>query len=308
MKESEFELLIPEEHHLERIDKVLAMLLEIDISRSYLQKLIKNSDIKVNDADIKPNYKVKTNDKVTIVIPAPSELEINPENIKLDIIYEDKDIAVINKQAGLVVHPGPGNWSGTLVNGLLYSLKNLSGIGGVLRPGIVHRLDKDTAGLMVVAKNDEAHNSLVKQFSERTVIKKYCAIVTGVPDSANNIIDLPIGRHKIYRHKMTVTEKGKPAITEYHNAETWNFNDAVYSMLDIRIYTGRTHQIRVHLSSKGHPIVGDMIYSKSAKKHKVPYLLLASVYLSLEHPTTGARMEFNSDLPEHIKSFINRIK
>ena len=307
MKESLLELLIPEEHHLERIDKVLPLLLEADISRSYLQKLIKNSDIKVNNADIKANYKVKTDDKVTITIPEPTELEINPENIKLDIIYEDNDIAVINKQAGLVVHPGPGNWTGTLVNGLLYTLKNLSGIGGVLRPGIVHRLDKDTSGLMVVAKNDESHNSLVKQFSQRSVIKKYCAVVTGIPDSTNNIIDLPIGRHKVYRHKMTITDQGKPAITEYHIVKTWNFNHIVYSMLDVRIYTGRTHQIRVHLSSKGHPIVGDMIYSKSAKKHKVPYLLLASVYLSFNHPVNGTKMEFYAEIPEHMKSFISRM-
>ena len=307
MKESIFELLIPEEHNLERIDKVLALLLEADISRSYLQKLIKNSNIKVNDADIKQNHKVKTNDKVIITIPEPTELEISPENIELNIVYEDDDIAVINKQAGLVVHPGPGNWSGTLVNGLLHSLKNLSGIGGVLRPGIVHRLDKDTAGLMVIAKNDEAHNSLVTQFSERTVIKKYCAIVSGTPDSANNIIDSPIGRHKIYRHKMSITPTGKPAISEYQNIKTWNFNDAVYSMLNVRIHTGRTHQIRVHLSSKGHPIVGDPIYSKSAKKHKVPYLLLASIYLSFNHPITGTKMEFSVEIPEHIKSFINKM-
>ncbi len=308
MENTLLELTVPDDYHLERIDRVITQLLEIDMSRSYIQKLIKAGDIRVNGETVRANYKAKTDDSISVNIPEPEEIDVTPEDIPLEIIYEDDFIAVINKQPGLVVHPGPGNWDGTMVNGLLYRLKNLSGIGGALRPGIVHRLDRDTSGLMVVAKNDLAHSSLVEQFASRKVVKKYAAVVTGRPHEPHGIIDAPIGRHRVYRHKMTVTESGKEAVTEYNIVKMWNTGIRIFSLLDVRIHTGRTHQIRVHLSSESNPIVGDPIYSKKWEKHRVPYLLLASVYLSFRHPESGAMLEFKADLPEHMKEFLGRLE
>jgi len=309
MKNTEkIDLIVPEEYHLERIDKFLTHSLEIDLSRSYIQKLIKSENIQVNSCPIKANYKVKCDDSIEITIPEPVELELNPIDIPLDIIYQDNSIAVINKQPGLVVHPGPGNWEKTMVNALLYHIKDLSSIGGTIRPGIVHRLDKDTSGLIVIAKNDKAHRGLVEQFSKRTVRKRYTAIAVGKPKKEQDRIEKPIARHKKYRHKMTVTEDGKEAITEYSLKKIWNTHSGIFSQFDIKIHTGRTHQIRVHLSSMGNPIVGDPIYSKKWEKYRVPYLLLASVFLGIVHPETGEEMEFTIDLPDHIKDYIKKLE
>jgi 23S rRNA pseudouridine1911/1915/1917 synthase len=308
MESEKINLIVPEENHLERIDTFLVNSLEMKISRSYLQKLIKNEQILVNNSTTRANYKVKSDDSIDISFPPPKVLDLHPENIPLEILFEDKSVAVINKQPGLVIHPGPGNWEGTMVNGLLYHLNELSAIGDTIRPGIVHRLDKDTSGLVVVAKSDAAHRSLVDQFSSRRVKKKYAAIVKGKPGKSGDIINMPIARHGKYRHKMTVREDGKEAITEYRINRIWNTQTGIYSLLDLVIQTGRTHQIRVHLSSLGNPIIGDPIYSKKWEKHKVPYLLLASVYLEFTHPESGEQVSFSAALPEHMLKFINKLE
>jgi 23S rRNA pseudouridine1911/1915/1917 synthase len=302
------EVTVPEDNHLERIDRFLSGSLELDFSRSFLQKLIKSGHVRAEGRPVKPNYKVKTDDLIVIEIPEPEESGLEPEDIPLEIVFEDDSIIVINKQPGLPVHPGPGNRSGTLVNGLLYHIGDLSSIGGVERPGIVHRLDKDTAGLMVAAKDDASHRFLTGEFSARRVIKRYSAIVIGKPHADHGRIDLPIGRHRKYRHKMTVTDRGREAVTEYTIKRVWNSRLGVFSLLDIDLHTGRTHQIRVHLSSVGLPVVGDPVYSKKWEKYRVPFLLLASTGLEFTHPKKGDLLRFGIDLPDHIRAFIQRIE
>jgi len=302
MPSDRIEITVPEENNLDRIDKFLSASLELDLSRSYIQKLIRGGDIRVNGSVIKQNYKVKTDDEIAVTVPEPEPLDLEPENIPLDIVYRDQSIIVINKQPGLVVHPGPGNWNRTLVNGLLYHVRDLSSIGGVARPGIVHRLDKDTAGLMVVAA------FLTGEFSGRRVRKKYAALVVGKPRKDHEVIDRPIGRHRKYRHKMCVDEKGREAVTEITVKKVFNGRLGVFTLLDIDLHTGRTHQIRVHLSSEGIPIVGDPIYSKKWEKYRVPYLLLASVSLEFAHPADGRIMTFTADYPEHMRAFIEKIE
>lgn len=298
---------VPGEHHLERIDKFITLSLEIDLSRSYIQKLIKNQNILVNQKAIKQNYKVKTDDSILIEIPEPEILTLSPEDIPVPILYEDDSIAIINKPPGMVVHPGPGNRSSTLVNALLFHLKDLSSIGGVERPGIVHRLDKDTSGLMVITKNDSTHRFLANKFASRDIIKRYTAIVIGKPPHKKALIDKPIGRHPKYRHKMTITEKGREAKTDYSIEKVWNSRIGAFSLLNLTLHTGRTHQIRVHMSSEGNPIVGDPIYSKKWAKYRVPYLLLASTYLEFEHPGREI-MKFIIQMPEHMENFIKRLE
>ena len=302
------EIIVPEENSLERVDRFLTSSLELDLSRSYIQKLLKSGAIRINDAVIKPNYKVKADDRIVIDVPEPEPLELEPEDIPLEIVYQDRSIVVINKQPGLVVHPGPGNWNRTLVNGLLYHVHDLSSIGGVARPGIVHRLDKDTSGLMVIAKDDVSHRFLTGEFSDRRVRKKYAAVVVGKPKADHERIDQPIARHRKYRHKMTIDEKGRDAVTEYRVQRVWNSRLGLFSLLDVDIHTGRTHQIRVHLSAAGIPIVGDPIYSKKWEKYRVPYLLLASVMLEFAHPSSGETMKFQVDMPEHMRQFIEKIE
>ncbi len=308
MPEEIIELAVPDEYHLERIDRFLTHSLEIDLSRSYIQKLIKEKNITVNEREIKQNYKVKSDDIIRIEIPEPKEMRFDPEDIPVDIIYEDDSIAIIHKAPGMVVHPGPGNWNKTLVNALLFHLKNLSSIGGTIRPGIVHRLDKDTTGLMVVARNDYAHRFLTDEFAGRRVTKKYSAVVLEKPESEHGVIDGPIGRHPKYRQKMTILSDGRDAITEYNVKRVWNTRKGTFSFLEVRPLTGRTHQIRVHLSSIGNPIVGDPIYSKKWAKYRVPYLLLASTALEFTHPDTGKRVSFDIPMPEHIENFISRLE
>jgi 23S rRNA pseudouridine1911/1915/1917 synthase len=309
MASKKFELLAPEEYHLQRIDQFLtgALELELDLSRNQVQKLIRAGSVLVNGAPVKQNYKVKTDDRIGIEMPEPEELSLEPMDLPLEIVYQDGDIAVISKAPGMVVHPGHGNWDRTLVNALLFHLKDLSSIGGVVRPGIVHRLDKDTAGLMVVAKNDAAHRGLVEQFAARSVEKEYAAVIVGKTPKPRDTITAPIGRHRVYRHKMTVTEGGREAITEYRSVRFWNCRMGVFSLLEIALHTGRTHQIRVHLSHMGNPIVGDPIYSKKWEKYRVPYLLLASVLLAIDHPRTGERLSFAAAMPEHMVRFMERL-
>ncbi|MBN1500611.1 MAG: RluA family pseudouridine synthase [Spirochaetes bacterium] len=306
--ENTLELTVSEEFNLERIDKFLIIAAETDFSRSYLQKLIKNGHITVNGNSTKQNYKVKTDDIVLITFPVMEKLDLEPENLPLNILFQDSDIAVIHKQPGLVVHPGAGNYSHTLVNALLFHIKDLSGIGGVERPGIVHRLDKDTEGLMIIAKNDNAHQKLVEMFTNRELTKEYHALVTGRPSSPEFKIEKSISRHPKFRYKMTINENGKYALTTGKIVQQWNSGDSVYSLLKLRIFTGRTHQIRVHLSSEGMPIIGDPIYSRKPERHGVKFLLLAATHLSFNHPVSGKNLDFSIDLPEHFNSFIKKIE
>jgi len=308
--ENSITLTVPEEYNLERIDRFLAINMEEDLSRSLIQRYIKDNLITVNGQAVKANYKVKTDDEIEIIFP-DNENELDapePEDIPLDIVYQDEHIVVINKQPGLVVHPGHGCSTGTLVNALLYHVGTLSTDGEPERPGIVHRLDRDTSGLMIAAKSNEAYHGLVKAFSSRQVDKRYQAIVMGKPRKEHDIIELPLARHKKYRHKMAVEEEGREAVTEYWISKIWHKVTGTFTLIDIKLHTGRTHQIRVHMSASGNPVIGDRIYSKKWEKHKVPYLLLASTSLSFDHPVTGERFSFTVPLPQHILEFIEKLE
>ncbi|EMT38867.1 23S rRNA pseudouridine1911/1915/1917 synthase [Thermoanaerobacter thermohydrosulfuricus] len=285
-----------------RIDVFLAA--ELDYTRSYIKKLIVDGLVFVNGKTVKPSYKVKENDEVVVNIPEVEKIDVMPENIPLDILYEDDDIIVISKPQGMVVHPAPGNYSGTLVNALLYHCKNLSGINGILRPGIVHRLDKDTSGVMVVAKNDKAHISLSNQIKERSVFKKYVAIVEGVIKDEAGEIEAPIGRHPVDRKKMAVIEDGRYALTLYKVLERFKENTLVEAV----IKTGRTHQIRVHMAYIGHPVVGDPVYGFKKQKFKLEGQALHSRVLGFMHPTKGVYMEFEAPLPEYFVRLIEILR
>ncbi|MCJ7578078.1 MAG: RluA family pseudouridine synthase [candidate division Zixibacteria bacterium] len=318
VKKLEFEA--PEESSGTRIDLFLANK-NIDLSRSRIQKLISQQNILVNGKPTKPSYKIKGNEKITIKVPPLEKLSLEPENIPLDILYEDSDLLVVNKKAGMVVHPALGNYSHTLVNALLFHCKDLSGINGVLRPGIVHRLDKNTSGLLVVAKNDFAHLSLAEQIKNRTLLREYVAIVWGHMPTNKGIIEAPIGRSTKDRKKMTVTRlKGRESLTEYRVLERFDLCD----LLSIRLKTGRTHQIRVHLSYLNHPVLGDPEYGGRQKWIKGvhdQYRLLAQRLLSLIdrqalhakklgfiHPRTKEYKEFESPMPEDIENALSSLR
>ncbi|MGI1690132.1 RluA family pseudouridine synthase [Thermoanaerobacter uzonensis] len=285
-----------------RIDVFLAA--ELDYTRSYIKKLIVDGLVFVNGKTVKPSYKVKENDEVVVNIPEAEKIDVLPENIPLDILYEDDDIIVINKPQGMVVHPAPGNYSGTLVNALLYHCKNLSGINGILRPGIVHRLDKDTSGVMVIAKNDKAYISLSNQIKKRSVFKKYVAIVEGVIKDEEGKIEALIGRHPVDRKKMAVIEDGRYALTLYKVLERFKEN----TLIEAVIKTGRTHQIRVHMAYIGHPVVGDPVYGFKKQKFKLEGQALHSRVLGFIHPTKGVYMEFEAPLPEYFKKLIEILR
>lgn len=293
-----------------RIDAYLAD--KSNLSRSFIQKLIKSGNVLVCGKPVKPDYKIKPGDKIKILIPKPERLELEPEDIPLDIIYEDKDILVINKSKGIAVHPGAGIKKGTLVSALLAHCKDLSGIGGVERPGIVHRLDKDTSGALVVAKNDRAHLHLSAQFAGRKILKIYLALVHGVPSQKEGIIDKPIGRHPVHRKKMAVTETGRHAKTEWKVIKKFNVGtDSLHlSLLEVRIFTGRTHQIRVHLSSIGHPIAGDRVYCKKSGEEilGLESQFLHAYKIGFIHPVKDEYMEFTAKLPSELEKVLTRLK
>ncbi|MHA8138610.1 RluA family pseudouridine synthase [Lactobacillaceae bacterium Scapto_B20] len=274
-----------------RIDKVSA-LLEPSISRSRAKELIQNESILVNHQPVKPKYEVKSGDTISIHIPKPKQLDLTPENIPLDIVYEDDDVLVVNKPQGMVVHPAPGHPDHTLVNALLYHTP-LSKINGTLRPGIVHRIDKDTSGLLMVAKNDLAHESLSKQLKDKTNLRKYVALVHGVIKNDQGTIDAPIGRDKKNRKKQAIVSDGRHAITHYRVLERF----ANYTLVECQLETGRTHQIRVHMKSIGHPLVGDPLYGprKTIKGHGQ---FLHAQVLGFKHPRTGEQLVFESPIPD----------
>ncbi len=285
-----------------------------EFSRSYIQTIIEEGYVYVDFKEVtKPSKKLKPGQTVTLYVPEPEPISVEPEDIPLDIVYEDEDLLLVVKPCGLVVHPSPGYTRGTLVNALLYHVKNLSSIGGYQRPGIVHRLDKNTAGLMVIAKNDLAHRKLADDFKERKVLKFYKALVSGIVKQDYGIIEYPIQRHKEERKKFTISEEGKYAKTEFWVKQ--RFNNSKVSLLDVRIHTGRTHQIRVHLSSIGYPILGDRTYgfkSSSLPKDLLSLIgechMLVSYRLAFKHPTKGAFMDFSIEDPEPFKSVLSYLE
>ncbi len=293
---------VSDEEKSERIDSFLAKKLEL--TRTRIQQLIKDEKIKVNEIKIKSSYKVEINDKIEIEIPEVEEIEIKPENIKINIIYEDTDIAVINKQADLVVHPAQGHYSGTLVNAIMYHIKDLSGINGELRPGIVHRLDKDTSGLIIIAKNDKAHNELTRMFSEKEINKTYIAILKGKINKDSGRIVTQIGRDKNDRKKMTVLNDlsvGKKAITNYKVLD----KNELFSLVKVNIETGRTHQIRVHMKYLGYPILGDSTYGRADIESRQ---MLHAYKLEFLHPVTKEKMELIGELPDDFEKALKKSK
>lgn len=286
-----------------RADVALAQLLEI--TRSNMQKLLEEGRAVRGQKVIKSNYRVKDGEEILVNLPEPQPLDVQPEDIPLDIIYEDDDVVVVNKARGMVVHPAAGNYNGTLVNALLYHCKNLSGINGVIRPGIVHRLDKDTSGIMICAKNDSAHLSLSEQIQSKTAQRTYLAVVRGNVKNDSGIIETQIARDKNDRKKMAVvTEGGRQAITEYEVAERFG----KYTVVKCRLKTGRTHQIRVHMEYLGYPLVGDPKYSPMKTPFAINGQALHSLTLSFTHPRTGERLTFEAPLPEDMKKILTRLR
>ncbi len=278
-----------------------------DLSRTYIDSLIKEAYVKVNDIVVlKSSYKTRINDIIDITEKEVVELDLKPENIPLNILYEDEDILIIDKVRGMVVHPSNGHLSGTLVNAILYHCKdNLSSINGVIRPGIVHRIDKDTSGILCICKNDLSHKNIAKQFAEHSNVRKYKAIVRGNISQNEGIINKPIGRDKRNRLRMAVDKNGKEAITEYKVLERYNN----YTLIECSLKTGRTHQIRVHMKDLGHPLLGDLVYGKVDKNFKeLNGQMLHAYYLEIDHPRTNERMVFKSELPEYFLKVVNKIK
>ncbi|GAA0857337.1 MULTISPECIES: RluA family pseudouridine synthase [Clostridium] len=286
-----------------RIDKFLSEKFE-GKSRSYIQGLIEEESILVNNKKVKSNYKLKENDEIKVFMKEPKELEVEAENIPIDIIYEDSDVIVVNKAKGMVVHPAPGNYNGTLVNALLYHCTDLSSINGVIRPGIVHRIDKDTTGILVIAKNDEAHNKLSDQLKEHSMKREYYALVEGRIKANSGTIDKPLARSKKDRLKIAIVEGGKRAVTHYEVIEKFKNTTLVKCVLE----TGRTHQIRVHMSSIGYPLVGDPVYGFKKGKFKCEGQMLHAKTLGFIHPRTNEYVEFTSELPENFKALIENLR
>ena len=276
-----------------------------NLSRSMIQKLLEEKKITVNGNNIKPSYKVQHGDKIQIEIEAPKEIKLEAEDIPIEIIYEDEDIIVVNKPKGLVVHPANGNPDGTLVNAIMAICKDtLSGIGGELRPGIVHRLDKDTSGLIIVAKNDKAHIRMSEQIKDRKVKKTYIALVRGIIAENEATINMPIGRSTRDRKKMTVDKNGKEAITHFKVLDRYTTSKANYTLLEVEIETGRTHQIRVHMAEIGHPVIGDMVYSNGKNEFGIQGQCLHAQKLEFNHPINGKRMKLEAPMPEYFNKII----
>nr|WP_233531929.1 RluA family pseudouridine synthase [Paenibacillus alkalitolerans] len=290
----------------ERIDKMLTEYVPDDVSRSQLQDWIRDGLVTVNGSAVKPNYKLSAGDEIVVRIPEPEVAEIVPEPIPLDIVYEDSDLIVVNKPRGMVVHPAAGHPGGTLVNALMYHCRDLSGINGQLRPGIVHRIDKDTSGLLMAAKNDLAHAGLAEQLKEHTVTRKYIAVVHGELAHDQGTIDAPIGRDPNDRKLFTVTDRGaKHAVTHFVVLERF----ADYSLLELMLETGRTHQIRVHMKYIGHPLAGDPVYGRAkGRTMRVGGQALHAAVLGFTHPRSGERLTFEAPIPGEMQEFIEELR
>ena len=284
-----------------RLDKAVADL--TPLSRRHANEQIKNGQILVNGQVKKAKYAVKAGDVITYELPEPEALEYVAENLPLDIVYQDEDVAVVNKAQGMVVHPSAGHTSGTLVNALMYHIKDLSGINGVLRPGIVHRIDKDTSGLLMIAKNDDAHIKLAEELKDKKSLRKYWAIVHGNLPNDRGVIEAPIGRSEKDRKKQAVTAKGKPAVTRFHVLERFGN----YTLVELQLETGRTHQIRVHMAYIGHPVAGDEVYGprKTLKGHGQ---FLHARTLGFTHPKTAEVMEFTAEAPAIFQETLEKLR
>ena len=299
------EYLVPEEQAGERIDKFLTESCP-DFSRSFLQKLLKSGLVDVNGKAVKSSYRLSAGESVFFEVPEAVEAEIKAENIPLDILYEDEDLILINKPKGMVVHPAAGHYEGTLVNGLMYHCKDqLSGINGVMRPGIVHRIDMDTTGVLVVCKNDFSHNSIAEQLKVHSITRKYYAIVYGNIKEDEGTVHAPIGRHPTDRKKMSINSKnGRDAITHYRVLERFG----QYTYIECQLETGRTHQIRVHMTSLGHPLLGDEVYGPSKQPFHLQGQTLHAGVLGFIHPRTGNYMEFQAPLPEYFDELLRKLR
>ncbi len=287
-----------------RMDKYLAEQFP-ECTRSYLQKLLKDGNVRISGKPVKASAKTVVGACIELVIPEPVEAEILPEAIALDILYEDSDVILINKPKGMVVHPAAGHTTGTLVNALMYHCQgNLSGINGVLRPGIVHRIDKDTTGVLVVCKNDKAHNELARQLKEHSITRRYRAIVCGNIKEEEGTVDAPLGRHPRERKKMAIVKTGgKRAVTHYRVLERFGS----YTYIECQLETGRTHQIRVHMASLGHPLLGDEVYGRTKSPFHTEGQTLHAMTLGFVHPTTGEYMEFTAPLPEYFDRIFKKL-
>ncbi len=296
---------VPEEFQGERIDKLLSVLVE-DTSRSSIQRLIEQGKVTVNGVCVNKKYKVNVDDEILMEPSELKPLDAVAENIPLDIVFEDEHLLVVNKPRGMVVHPAPGNYSGTLVNALLYHCKDsLSGINGILRPGIVHRIDKDTSGLLIVAKSDKAHIGLAEQIKEHSFTREYNAVICGHLKENSGTVTAPIGRNPKDRKKMCVTmSNSKNAVTHYNVIENYEG----YSHISLKLETGRTHQIRVHMAHLGHPVAGDPVYGTDKKSAYLNGQCLHAIKIGFVHPINNEYLEFTTDLPDYFKAFINKIK
>lgn len=302
--EEQIEIIVQDADEGIRVDAYLRG--NTSFSRSRVSGLIQEGALRVNgEVEVKPSRKLCSGDRILLSVPQVRAVEIVPQNIPIDIIYQDSDIVIVNKPCGMVVHPAAGNEDRTLVNALMYHVKDLSGIGGEMRPGIVHRLDKDTSGLILIAKNDHAHMAMSEQFKDRSTEKHYRAVAYGSFQHDEGLIDAPIARHPVDRKKMAVVSGGKPSQTEWRVLE--RLKGATY--LDVHLLTGRTHQIRVHMHSIGHPLLGDCIYAPHTKVAvHIPRLMLHAYSLAFDHPTTKKRMEFTAPLPEKFSVALEKLK
>lgn len=288
----------------DRIDKFLAEQCE-ELSRSFLQKLLKSGEVSVNGQAVKASFRLSEGDLIVFEVPEAAKPEILPEPFPLDILYEDEDVILVNKPKGMVVHPAAGHYSGTLVNALMYHCRDsLSGINGVLRPGIVHRIDMDTTGVIIACKNDVSHRSIAEQLKEHSITRRYQAIVHGRLKTDEGTVDAPIGRNPQDRKKMSINERnGKPAVTHYHVLN--RFRD--YTHIECRLETGRTHQIRVHMASIGHPLLGDAVYGPARCPYRLEGQTLHAGVLGFVHPRSGKYMEFSAPLPEYFEKLLRTL-
>ncbi len=301
---SEILIDVPQEFEGERIDKFLSVLVE-NSSRSFIQKLIESEKVLVNGQPVNKKYKVNVDDEIKMLPGDLKPLDAQPEDIPLDIVYEDEHLLVVNKPRGMVVHPAPGNYSGTLVNALLYHCRDsLSGINGILRPGIVHRIDKDTSGLLIVAKSDKAHIGLAEQIKEHSFTREYNAVIVGHLKENEGTVNAPIGRNPKDRKKMCVTlQNSKNAVTHYNVIDDYEG----YSHISLKLETGRTHQIRVHMAHLGHPVAGDFVYGNDKKSAYLNGQCLHAIKIGFIHPITEEYLEFTSDLPDYFKEFLRKL-